>query len=79
MRIDIITVLPEMLDGFFNCSIMSRAQKKGIAEFHIHNLRDYTFDRYRKVDDYLNAITMKSSSRVPTENNLTKRWRTRCR
>ena len=39
MRIDIITVLPEMLEGFFNCSIMSRAQKKGIAEFHIHNLR----------------------------------------
>lgn len=35
MRIDIITVLPEMLEGFFNCSIMSRAQKKGIAEIHI--------------------------------------------
>ena len=52
MRIDIITVLPEMIEGFFNCSIMSRAQKKGIAEFHIHNLRDYTTDRYRKVDDY---------------------------
>lgn len=52
MRIDIITVLPEMIEGFFNCSIMSRAQKKGIAEFHIHNLRDYAFDRYRKVDDY---------------------------
>ena len=52
MRIDIITVLPEMLEGFFNCSIMSRAQKKGIAEFNIHNLRDYTTDRYRKVDDY---------------------------
>lgn len=33
MRIDIITVLPEMLEGFFNCSIMSRAQKKGIAEY----------------------------------------------
>ena len=52
MRIDIITVLPEMLEGFVNCSIMSRAQKKGIAEIHIHNLRDYAFDRYRKVDDY---------------------------
>ena len=52
MGIDIITVLPEMLEGFFNCSIMSRAQKKGIAEIHIHNLRDYAFDRYRKVDDY---------------------------
>ena len=52
MRIDIITVLPEMLESFFNCSIMSRAQKKGIAEIHIHNLRDYAYDRYRKVDDY---------------------------
>ena len=50
MRIDIITVLPEMLESFFNCSIMSRAQKKGIAEIHIHNLRDYAYDRYRKVD-----------------------------
>lgn len=52
MRIDIITVLPEMLEGFFNCSIMSRAQKKGLAEIHIHNLRDWTFDKYRRVDDY---------------------------
>ena len=52
MRIDIITVLPEMIEGFFNCSIMSRAQKKGIAEIHIHNLRDYAYARYRKVDDY---------------------------
>ena len=60
MRIDIITVLPEMLEGFFNCSIMSRAQKKGIAEFHIHNLRDYTFDRYRKVDDYPLQILFES-------------------
>lgn len=52
MRIDIITVLPEMIEGFFNYSIMNRAQKKGIAEIHIHNLRDYAYDRYRKVDDY---------------------------
>ena len=40
MRIDIITVLPEMIEGFFNCSIMKRAQDKGLAEIHIHNLRD---------------------------------------
>ena len=52
MRIDIITVLTEMVEGFFNCSIMSRAQKKGLAEIKIHNLRDYAYDRYRKVDDY---------------------------
>lgn len=52
MRIDIITVLPEMIEGFFNCSIMKRAQNKNIAEICIHNLRDYTTDKYRKVDDY---------------------------
>ena len=52
MRIDIITVLPEMIEGFFNCSIMSRAQKKGLAEIYIHNLRDWRFDKYRRVDDY---------------------------
>ena len=51
MRIDIITVLPEMIEGFFNCSIMKRAQNKGLAEIHIHNLRDYTEDKYRRVDD----------------------------
>ena len=52
MRIDIITVLPEMIEGFFNCSIMKRAQDKGLAEIYIHNLRDYTEDKYRRVDDY---------------------------
>lgn len=52
MRIDIITVLPEMLEGFINQSILLRAQKKGLAEIHIHNLRDYTHNKHRKVDDY---------------------------
>src|SRR5574344_1359468 len=52
MRIDNITVLPEMIGGFFNCSIISRAQKKGLAEFHTHNLRDYTLDKHKRVDDY---------------------------
>lgn len=52
MRIDIITVLPEMIEGFFNCSIMSRAQKKGLAEIHLHHLREYTLDKHRRVDDY---------------------------
>ena len=47
MRIDIITVLPEMLEGFVNCSILARAQKKGLAEIHLHNLRDYTLDKWR--------------------------------
>lgn len=52
MRIDIITVLPEMIKGFINESILARAQKKGLAEIHLHNLRDYTNDKWRRVDDY---------------------------
>ncbi len=52
MRIDIITVLPEMLEGFVNESILARAQKKGLAEIHLHNLRDYSDDKWRRVDDY---------------------------
>ena len=52
MRIDIITVQPEMLEGFVHESILARAQKKGLAEIHLHNLRDYTRDKWRRVDDY---------------------------
>jgi tRNA (guanine37-N1)-methyltransferase len=52
MRIDIITILPDMLTGFFEESIMARAQKKGLAEIHLHNLRDYTLDKWNRVDDY---------------------------
>ena len=52
MRIDIITVLPEMIEGFVKESILARAQKKGLAEIHLHNLRDYTLDKWRRVDDY---------------------------
>ncbi len=52
MRIDILTVLPEMFDSPLGCSILKRAQNKGLAEFHVHNLRDYTTNKHRKVDDY---------------------------
>ncbi|MDD6553277.1 MAG: tRNA (guanosine(37)-N1)-methyltransferase TrmD [Prevotellaceae bacterium] len=52
MRIDIITVLPEMIEGFLNESILARAQKKGLVEIKLHNLRDYTLDKWRRVDDY---------------------------
>ena len=52
MRIDIITVLPEMLEGFVHESILARAEKKGLAEIRLHNLRDYTQDKWRRVDDY---------------------------
>lgn len=52
MRIDILTVLPEMFESPLGCSILKRAQDKGLAEIVVHNLRDYTTDRHRKVDDY---------------------------
>ena len=52
MRIDIITVLPEMLEGFVSTSILARAQRSGLVEIHLHNLRDYTNDKHRRVDDY---------------------------
>lgn len=52
MRIDIISVLPELMEGFMNESILGRAQKKGLVEIHLHNLRDYSTNKYRRVDDY---------------------------
>ena len=52
MRIDILTVVPETIEPFVNCSILKRAADKGLAEIKIHNLRDYTTSRHRKVDDY---------------------------
>ena len=52
MRIDIISVVPESIDSFINTSILARAQKKGLVEIHVHNLRDYTKDKHRRVDDY---------------------------
>ncbi len=52
MRIDIITVIPELFGQFFDESIIGRAQKKGLAEIYIHNLRDYTKDKHKRVDDY---------------------------
>ena len=52
MRIDIISVIPTMIEGFLNESILERAQRKGLAEIHLHNLRDYTRDKWRRVDDY---------------------------
>ena len=52
MRIDILTILPEMIEGMLNYSILKRAQEKGLAEIHLHNLRDYTTNKWRRVDDY---------------------------
>src|SRR5690606_2258723 len=52
MRIDIITVVPEILKSPFEASILKRAIEKGLVEIHLHNLRDYTTDNYKQVDDY---------------------------
>jgi tRNA (guanine37-N1)-methyltransferase len=52
MRIDILTILPALLQGPFSDSIMKRAQEKGLAEIHIHNIRDYSTDKHKNVDDY---------------------------
>ena len=52
MRIDIISVLPELLHSPLNWSIIKRARDKGLVEINIHNLHDYATDRYRSVDDY---------------------------
>ena len=52
MRIDILTVVPELLIGPFSHSIIKRAMDKQLAEIHVHNIRDYTHDKHKKVDDY---------------------------
>jgi tRNA (guanine37-N1)-methyltransferase len=52
MRIDILTVVPGLLESPFAHSIVQRAIRKGLVEIHVHNLRDYTTDRHRTVDDY---------------------------
>lgn len=52
MRIDILSVVPELLESPLNHSIIKRAKEKGIVEIYIHNIRDWSKDKHRKVDDY---------------------------
>lgn len=52
MRIDIITVVPDLLKSPFEASILKRAIEKGLVEIHFHNLRDYTTSSYKQIDDY---------------------------
>lgn len=52
MRIDIITIFPEMFTGPFDYSIIKRAKEKGLVEICLHNLRDFSTDKHRRVDDY---------------------------
>ncbi|NBC83423.1 MAG: tRNA (guanosine(37)-N1)-methyltransferase TrmD [Bacteroidetes bacterium] len=52
MRLDIITVLPQLLDSAINYSIVKRAREKNLVEIHVHNLRDYSTNKHKNVDDY---------------------------
>ncbi len=52
MRIDIITVVPELIQAPLSASIVGRTRDKGLLDLHIHNLRDYSTNRWRRVDDY---------------------------
>jgi len=56
MRIDFITCLPELLDSFFNYSIIKRAQSKGILTINVLNLRDYANNKHKQVDDYAYGV-----------------------
>ena len=51
MQFDIITIFPKIFDSYFNESIIKRAQQKNLVKINIHDLRDYTFDKHKTVDD----------------------------
>lgn len=51
MKFDIITIFPEIFEHYFNCSILKKAQEKDLIKIRIHNLRDFTADRHKTVDD----------------------------
>jgi tRNA (guanine37-N1)-methyltransferase len=52
VRIDILTVLPSLLESPFSASILHRAQEKGLVNIHVHNIRDYSTQKHKNVDDY---------------------------
>jgi len=52
MRIDIITCLPKLLESPFSDSILKRAQERGLVEIHVHDIREYSTNKHRKIDDY---------------------------
>ncbi len=52
VRIDILSAVPRLLDSWFSESILERAKKKGLAEVHVHDLRDWSTDKHRRLDDY---------------------------
>ena len=68
MKIDIITLFPNMFTGFVNESIMSRAIKKGIVEINVVNLRDYSTLKNKRVDDTNIAFTTTNSTSITFTN-----------
>lgn len=52
MRIDILTIFPDMIKSFFNDSIIKKSIQKGVVKIYFHNIRDYTTNKHQKVDDY---------------------------
>lgn len=52
MRIDILSVVPKLMESYFAHSILKRASDKGLVEVHLHDIRDYSLDKHRRVDDY---------------------------
>ena len=58
MRIDILSVVPELLESPLNHSIIKRAKEKGIVEIHIHNIRDWSKDKHRKVAIILSGVML---------------------
>lgn len=52
MRVDILTLFPEIFDGFLNCSIVGRARERAAVDIRVHNIRAYTHDKHHVVDDY---------------------------
>jgi tRNA (guanine37-N1)-methyltransferase len=52
MRIDLLTIFPEIFESPFNHSMIKRAKSKGVVDIHIHNIRDYSSDKHKSVDDY---------------------------
>ncbi|MBN2462587.1 MAG: tRNA (guanosine(37)-N1)-methyltransferase TrmD [Dehalococcoidia bacterium] len=52
MRIDILTLFPQMFDGLLNCSIIGRARERGLVDIRLHDIRGYTHDKHHVVDDY---------------------------
>ena len=52
MRIDVLTLFPEMFSGAMNASMLGRAQANGLLELHTHNIRDYADNKHKKTDDY---------------------------